>query len=67
MSLGTTKASWGALPWLLTRKQVIAATGLQPRDLRKLVANGILHRHKTTRKGRYFKAELARVCGIQCD
>ena len=62
---GTTGESWATLPWLLTRKEVLAITGLKECDIRKLLASGELHRCKTGRKGRYFKSELARLLRIE--
>lgn len=46
------------LPWLISRKEVTSVFGLHPKELRKLEIAGVIHRCKTSRKGKYFKSEL---------
>jgi hypothetical protein len=56
---------WKRLPWLLTRKQVKAITGLSDEEVDKAVRAEILHRHAIGAKGRYFKQEVMRMCRIE--
>ncbi len=53
------------MPWLLTRKQVIELTGLDKRALARHVQEGLLHRHRLGRKGRYYKSELMRMVRVE--
>jgi hypothetical protein len=53
---------WRDLPWLLTRKQVRAITGLSDEEIARLRREGKLHRHATGRRGRYFKQEIQTIC-----
>jgi hypothetical protein len=59
-----TLATWKQLPWLISKKQVIAFTGLTECELIKLVRSELLHRHRGTR-GHYFKTELTKFCKIE--
>lgn len=56
---------WKRLPWLLTRKQVKAITGLSDEELSKAVAAKMLNRHAIGTKGRYFKQEVMRLCRVE--
>ena len=55
---------WKRLPWLMTRKQVKAITGLSDKELTKAVKASVLNRHAIGPKGRYFKHEVMRMCKV---
>ena len=45
-------------PWLLSYKEVSRLFGLSYHELRKLEDGGVIHRCRTSRKGKFFKMEL---------
>lgn len=59
-----TLAKWEELPWLLSRKQVMLVVGVDNRELTKLQEAGVLHRHRAGRGGKYFKAEIGKMCRL---
>lgn len=56
---------WDALPWLLTGKQVLAASGLTSYELRKLTREGLLQRHRPGRQGKFFKSQIIGVLRVE--
>ena len=60
-----TENELAALPFLLSGKEVRRIFGLGKDELRKLERAGVLHRCPTSRKGKWFKAELMRVARLR--
>lgn len=62
-----TQIDFNALPWLLSRRQVLEVTGLSPRELSALVVSrpGLRYQRTARGYGKYFKSEVAAVMKLK--
>ncbi len=56
-----TTDAWEQLPWLISMATVVQWTGLQRRDIYRLVREQRLQVFRTARKGKFYKHQIAEL------
>jgi hypothetical protein len=65
MKEGVIRAEWDRLPMLLTRKQVLAWTGMSRCDLDVSVETGRVRTFRANVKRKFLKVDVAKIVGFE--